>query len=786
MWNRESEEVPVEESPLTAARRNVLQRQDSPQPTEKAARSFWSLLGRKGAKTSHAKTRAERRAERWERHRNFERVRFEVGDGEDPEEADTKNALGSTAYLESLRMQRMVNSAQNFQPRSRQQISPIAKHAKGAVQKQDLAMEDVTEKALNLEHWFDSGLHLGEVLQPKKMPPAGYEVAAWSEHVPFLKHLRTGVVLWPVRFNLLPFFEALEGQMAYRRLVTVYHYTTGSGFNRIVARFDTRTSDFPAAHDFAEELWDRLVEDAQGLEAHGADIPDDAFVAIKDPPDIFTDREKLCRAACRLPDGHGRVLPLSRVSYCIALHVPEDRILSNRQWKSTVFVAAPGSVDDDDFQSLSTGTSTTGEDSKLRWLGFIGDSSKNSRKQQEKLLAEVKVLGLLDGLVDPETGDVLQDEQAKAANDGNSRRSSITSAGSVPTHDGEDDQEKKMVEERIAFLEKELQRCERKQRKASADTGGPLAFFDLDPERIKRLSNIHQRLTDDLSQARAHLRSLDDEETRSSRRREALLQAVTDGKASSAGAVKAKRHGPQFSEFAADTRDTICHMGDEYKDLKGDILRDMLGGSVTAARTWLESKGDPDTYHAGTGWTPLLMAVSTGNMELVELLISYRASLTLPAKGSGETCVHLAVYKTTSEMLHKVLDVHGPATKEVRNDGSTALSLAVEKAPARVKNEFIRALLEKHSDPNVKRKDGWTPLGLAVRSNLRHATKSMVAAHGAILTIVPDTKPPLTLWELAAPQLDLQKVIRMKLPSKDLSEIEKRWPGTLLQMVDDD
>ena len=162
-------------------------------------------------------------------------------------------------------------------------------------------------------------------------------------------------------------------------------------------------------------------------------------------------------------------------------------------------------------------------------------------------------------------------------------------------------------------------------------------------------------------------------------RREALLQAVTDGKASSGGTVKAKRHGPQFSEFAADTRDTIGHMGDEYKDLKGDILRDMLGGSVTAARTWLESKGDPDTYHAGTGWTPLLMAVSTGNMELVELLISYRASLTLPAKGSGETCAHLAVYKTTSEMLHKVLDVHGPATKEVRNDGSTALSLAVEK-----------------------------------------------------------------------------------------------------------
>ena len=270
-------------------------------------------------------------------------------------------------------------------------------------------------------------------------------------------------------------------------------------------------------------------------------------------------------------------------------------------------------------------------------------------------------------------------------------------------------------------------------------------------------------------------------------RREALLQAVTDNKTPGSEAnVKTKRHRSQFSEFSADTRDTVCHMGDEYKDLKGDVLRDTFGGSVAAARAWLESKGDPNIYHGGTGWTPLLMAVSNGNPELVDLLISFRANLTLPAKGTGETATHLAVYKTTSEMLHKVLDVHEPGAKEVRQDGASALSLAVEKAPARVKNEFIRALLEKHADPNLKRKDGWTPLGLAIKSNLRHATKAMVAAHGAILTIVPDTKPPLTLWELAAPHKDLQKVIRMKLPSKDLSEIEKRWPGTLLQMQVED
>ena len=48
-------------------------------------RSFFSLLGRrkkgKASEAPRARTRAERRAERWERHRNFERVRFEDGTG---------------------------------------------------------------------------------------------------------------------------------------------------------------------------------------------------------------------------------------------------------------------------------------------------------------------------------------------------------------------------------------------------------------------------------------------------------------------------------------------------------------------------------------------------------------------------------------------------------------------------------------------------------------------------------------------------------------------------------
>ena len=118
-----------------------------------------------------------------------------------------------------------------------------------------------------------------------------------------------------------------------------------------------------------------------------------ACLRIKDPPDIFMDREKLCRAACRIPDGQR--LQSALVTDCyrskiwakcadpragapseqsLLLHSPtraggqnpeqQAFVLDSqgtclrlqvieflRQWKSTVFVAAPGSVEDDDFQS---------------------------------------------------------------------------------------------------------------------------------------------------------------------------------------------------------------------------------------------------------------------------------------------------------------------------------------------------------------------------------------------------------------------------------------------------
>ncbi|CAK9037156.1 Ankyrin repeat family A protein 2 (RFXANK-like protein 2), partial [Durusdinium trenchii] len=198
------------------------------------------------------------------------------------------------------------------------------------------------------------------------------------------------------------------------------------------------------------------------------------------------------------------------------------------------------------------------------------------------------------------------------------------------------------------------------------------------------------------------------------------------------------------------------------------------------ARTYLESRGDPNVYDSSTGWTPLLMAVSSGHTQLVDLLLQCKADPAKGAKSTGETAVHLAVYRTSGEVLQQLLNFRRQCVQDVRQDGSTALMLALERSPPKVKIEYVRSLLEKNADPNVKRKDGWSALGLAIRANMRPATKMMIAVEGKVLSTVPGSQ--LTLWELAEQHKDLQKLIKSKLSSKNLAEIEKRWPGTLLRM----
>ncbi|CAK9040131.1 unnamed protein product [Durusdinium trenchii] len=401
--------------------------------------------------------------------------------------------------------------------------------------------------------------------------------------------------------------------------------------------------------------------------------------------------------------------------------------------------------------------------------------------EMEKLLAEVKAMRLLDGLVNRKTGEVefIEDDPKQ-----------IEMIKTVASVSQEHDQLKLSAEEEVSRLEQQQQRCERKLKKAKeemelARKGQGSSFFSYDPKRIQKLEQHVRKTTRELQDARQHLLSFDDEVARAQRRQAALdsLSSNAEGAKSAAQSTAPVVRKPvttQYSEFAGDLLDTVYEVGDEYVELKGDLLRDMLGGSLAGARTYLESRGDPNVYDSSTGWTPLLMAVSSGHTQLVDLLLQCKADPAKGAKSTGETAVHLAVYRTSGEVLQQLLNFRRQCVQDVRQDGSTALMLALERSPPKVKIEYVRSLLEKNADPNVKRKDGWSALGLAIRANMRPATKMMIAVEGKVLSTVPGSQ--LTLWELAEQHKDLQKLIKSKLSSKNLAEIEKRWPGTLLRM----
>eukprot|EP00913_Durusdinium_trenchii_P000509 g465.t1 len=248
---------------------------------------------------------------------------------------------GRGVVVRSTRMSRMQSSAQ-LQARSRSTVMNNSKEEKKTGQ------EEVANRAASLEHWLDAGLRLGSgVARARRAPPEGYEVAPLAREVPFLQHQGTGVILWPIRLDLMPFFTLLEGTLPDRPLVTVYHYTSEMGFAKIIARFEDESGALPSPQGFAEELWDRLVEDEDGQEAyHDLEVPSESFAALSDPPDCFPEREKLCRAVGRLPAGASVGNFFDQVSYCVPLRVPADRLLSTRAWPSSVFVAAPGTAED--------------------------------------------------------------------------------------------------------------------------------------------------------------------------------------------------------------------------------------------------------------------------------------------------------------------------------------------------------------------------------------------------------------------------------------------------------
>lgn len=130
-------------------------------------------------------------------------------------------------------------------------------------------------------------------------------------------------------------------------------------------------------------------------------------------------------------------------------------------------------------------------------------------------------------------------------------------------------------------------------------------------------------------------------------------------------------------------------------------------GHLSQVSKLLKKSADPDAFNR-EGYTPLMVAAQTHNLELAQLLIDAGANLNIRNK-YGETAVMLASYHGQTEMV-KQLYIKGA---EINHSGWNPLLYAASGGHS----DTIRLLLTGEADINSASDNGSTALMMAVRGN---------------------------------------------------------------------
>jgi len=787
-----------------------------------------------------------------------------------------KMAAGENAYVANRQALRLVHGSRFTQRTvNGKKITPLAKNADRIKAEMEIERAKSASKAATrmgqasrLVEWFDAGLQRTVTslkIEGKRPLPTGYEIAEWaSANVPVIRHKKTGIVTWPIRFDLTPIYEQVEGikmTTEGRSKQTVFHYTSNAGFKRLIAPpQDYGEDEILEAWEYSEELWERLEQD---LERHKLpeipEAPEDSLALLASEPIKFTSREAIAKAKYRHPKPN---LGPGKVGHCVAYLVPADHCMavSGRLNLHTVVVLPPCADEGDEEDQSKKG----------RLRGLV-EWAKRGKAPEEAIAQKVLVMDLLGGIIDRDTREAVI-EQTGEEEEEDQRK------GSKDYIKDELDYEEEELQKRLTKLTADRDLLQRKIKHAEKaisrkEAGIDINFLTGDEHRFEKLQTLLQKTERRIAKAQSDLKKLEaklgkteEAKTEESRRgaatnmsstallvlarkqeQEAILEAneqkriaaiaitgatagtpmlVKRGKKSRKKSLKAEGEEgseeswvegdsddegsseeeeelewapeeeiPQqgsptsptspgrkrirrvrkatASEFANDVTETVVKISDEYAQLEGDIFREVFGGNLKGVTSWLDSKGNPNEYHSGTGWTPLLMATSMGDPDMVNLLVRHLADPTLGSTEHGWTPMHIAVRKTTSSMVQLILKINDQAARDKAKDGTTPLITTVESAPARARDEVVRILLEAHGDPNAQRQDGWNPLSLAVAKNLRMSVKLLVQNRGSVLEFFPNTEPKITIWQAAARHPRLQALIKSKLNSRDVHLIEK-------------
>ena len=158
---------------------------------------------------------------------------------------------------------------------------------------------------------------------------------------------------------------------------------------------------------------------------------------------------------------------------------------------------------------------------------------------------------------------------------------------------------------------------------------------------------------------------------------------------------------------------------------------------------------------AGSGITPLMLAVSTGNLALADLLLSRDADMSAGARHPLE----LAVMNNDAAMI-SLLIINKANPNDIMIDGQSLLSLAVEK---RCSLPCIKKLLPPDARIQDESTTSHSPLRIAIRTE-QHETVAYLLCQGAKAESLGD--PFQTTWEFATNLPDQGKMTQIMVATR--------------------
>ena len=164
-------------------------------------------------------------------------------------------------------------------------------------------------------------------------------------------------------------------------------------------------------------------------------------------------------------------------------------------------------------------------------------------------------------------------------------------------------------------------------------------------------------------------------------------------------------------------------------------------GHTPVVKLLLAAGANKEAPHGFDGSTPLHWAADKGRVQVMQLLLDAGANKEATTRLGGGTPLHWAIEgrpEARAEAVRLLLE-GGANAKAKKRDGRTPLLLAVDKGDAMV----VRLLLEGGADPNARDDRGDTPLHCATEKGDASVAKLLLEAGADSSTASEDKRAPL-------------------------------------------